>query len=533
MNIILVGFMGSGKTAVGMELSRLTGYRFVDTDEIIVEVEGEEIASIFKEKGEEYFREIEQKVVCEVASRKNVIVSTGGGVMKNPDNVRALQNSGIVVWLKTEPEVILKRIMTDGGKRPLLNVDEPMLEVNKLLEYRIPLYSKADICIDTSYITVTEAAKEICDRLAFKARSVRVVPGGGAQEDRSYDILIGRGTLQGLGARLQGLRPTQVAVVSNPTVLALYGEQVENSLRSCGMKPVRIVIPDGEEYKDFLWLYKILGELLSARFDRKSLIVALGGGVIGDIAGFAAATYMRGIRCVQVPTTLLAQVDSSVGGKTGINHSLGKNMIGAFFQPSLVLMDQELLSTLPERQVRAGLAEIIKYGVIWDRELFDTMKEKKKDIFSLGSSLDEIIVRSCQIKAEVVAEDERESGLRAILNYGHTVGHAIETLTGYKRYLHGEAVAIGMRVAADLAVRLKLLDEADATSIRQLISSYGLPVAIPEELTPEMILETMALDKKAVGNILRFVLPTSIGAIRIVEGVAESAIKKTLESAQE
>jgi len=528
MNIILVGFMGSGKTAVGLELSRITGYSFVDTDDIIVEVEGDSISSIFKKKGEKYFRELEQKVVLEIALRTDVIISTGGGVMKNTDNVKILQNSGILIWLKTEPEIILKRTMSDGGKRPLLNVEEPLLEINKLLKNRSPLYSRADTFIDTSYITVGEAAQDICDRLALGCKSVQVKPGGVDEKEKNYEILIGRGTLHGLGARIQELRPTKVAVVSNPTVFALYGDQVESSLSAYGIKPRRIVIPDGEEYKDVLWLYKILGELLSARFDRKSLVIALGGGVIGDITGFAAAIYMRGIRCVQVPTTLLAQVDSSVGGKTGINHQLGKNMIGAFFQPSLVVMDQNVLESLPKRELRAGLAEIIKYGVIWDKELFETIEREKEDIFARGPSLDKIIVRSCQIKAEVVAEDERESGLRAILNYGHTVGHALETLTGYKRYLHGEAIAIGMCVAADLSVCLKLLGKSEAASIRELISSYGLPVAIPEDLTPDMLIEAMALDKKTVGNILKFVLPTSIGSVRIVEGISEFEISKTL-----
>ncbi len=532
MNIILVGFMGSGKTTIGLELSRLTGRPFVDTDEIIVEVENDSIASIFKKKGEKYFRKIEQKVVCEVASRTGVIISTGGGVMQNPDNVLRLKNSGILVWLKTEPEIILKRTMGDGGKRPLLNVDEPLMEINKLLSTRTESYKLADICIDTSYITVGEGVQEIREKLALDCESVRVEPAGEEKEDRSYEILIGRGTLHGLGARIQGLRPTQVAVVSNPKIFALYGDQVESSLSSHGIKSRRVVIPDGEEYKHFLWLYKILSELLSNRFDRKSLIVALGGGVIGDISGFAAAIYMRGIRCVQVPTTLLAQVDSSVGGKTGINHQLGKNMIGAFFQPSLVVMDQNVLSSLPQRQLRAGLAEIIKYGVIRDRELFETMKREKEDIIALGPSLDKIIIRSCQIKAEVVAEDERESGLRAILNYGHTIGHAIETLTEYKRYLHGEAVAIGMRTAADLAVALELLETSEADSIRRLISSYGLPVTIPEELSPEMLIEAMALDKKTVGNILSFVLPRSIGSVGIIKNVPKSTIKKTLKLAQ-
>jgi len=520
--------MGSGKTSVGQVLSRRTGYPFLDTDEVIVEVEGTSIAAIFREKGEDYFRAVEQKVVREVASRRGVIISTGGGVLKDPENLKALQEGGVLVWLETEPEVVLRRTMTDGGARPLLNVDEPLHEISKLLDARRPFYSAADIRIDTSYITVGETVNEISDRLALDGRRVRVELG-----ERGYDILIGRGLVHGLGARITGLRPTRVAVVSNPTVYGLYGEALERALEPFSLDPVRILVPDGEEYKDMLWLGKILGELLSHGFDRGSLVIALGGGVIGDLAGFAAAIFMRGIRCVQVPTTLLAQVDSSVGGKTGVNHALGKNMIGAFFQPSLVLMDQDFLATLPEREMRAGLAEIIKYGVIWDSALFETLSKGKEEILGLGPLLGEVVERSCRIKAEVVAEDERESGLRAILNFGHTVGHAVETVSGYKTFLHGEAIAIGMRVAADLAVGLKMLSKAEAQAIRRLISAYGLPVTIPPGLSPETLLGAMYHDKKALGRKIRFVLPSEIGRVRIVKDLPEPLILKALTAASQ
>lgn len=526
MNIILAGFMGSGKTSVGRELARRIGTDFVDTDDLIVEAEGRCIASIFREEGEAYFRRLEQRVVAEVASRRGVVVSTGGGVIENPENVKALKAAGVMVWLRTEPEVILKRTMTEGGTRPLLNVDEPLKEIQRLLKKRTPLYMEADLVLDTSYITVGEAVDDLSDRLALSGRRVRVELG-----PRSYDILIGRGVLQGLGGRVIGLRPTGVAVVSNPTVHGLYGEQVEGMLRAQGISPQRILIPDGESYKDFLWLYKILGELLTAGFDRQGLVIALGGGVIGDIAGFAAATYMRGIRCLQVPTTLLSQVDSSVGGKTGVNHPLGKNMIGAFFQPSLVIMDVDLLRTLPGRELKAGLAEIIKYGVIRDSAVFELLEREREDILKLGPTLEQLIVRSCRIKADVVNEDERESGVRAILNFGHTFGHAVETLTGYTCFLHGEAVAIGMRVAADLAARLKLISRPDATRIRRLIKAYGLPVSIPGDISAGAMMDAMLHDKKAVGKKMRLVLPTAIGRVEIRDGIADSIIIKAIEGA--
>jgi 3-dehydroquinate synthase len=350
--------------------------------------------------------------------------------------------------------------------------------------------------------------------------------------ERSYDILIGNNILQNIRGSLKslGLSP-KIAIVSNPTVYPLYGRVVANSLKKAGFDVLTVTIPDGEEYKDLLWVEHIYNMLLKAKLDRSSALVALGGGVIGDITGFTASTYMRGISYIQVPTTLLAQVDSSVGGKTGVNHKLGKNMIGTFWQPRLVWIDVSTLKTLPRREFLAGLAEVIKYGVIWDGKLFDFLEAGKKKILDLDrDSIMHIIKRSCEIKAEVVSRDERESGLRSILNFGHTVGHAIETATGYRRYLHGEAIAIGMCLEAKLSGNLKFTGNDKVRRIKSLIESYDLPSEIPADIDMKRILSSMELDKKAIAGELRFILPERIGKVRIQKGVPEKMIKEVLKS---
>jgi 3-dehydroquinate synthase len=334
--------------------------------------------------------------------------------------------------------------------------------------------------------------------------------------ERSYPITIGTDMLLGLGREVSEFGFSRVMVLSNPTVFPLYGDIVLDSLDSAGLKASVVLIPDGEEYKGLLWTYHIYDEMLKQRLDRASAVIALGGGVIGDIAGFAASTYMRGISFIQVPTTLLAQVDSSVGGKTGVNHPLGKNMIGTFYQPKLVWTDVGTLKTLQRREFLSGIAEVIKYGVIWDEGLFSYLETHRQAILSLDSeTLMFIIKRSCEIKSDIVSRDEREAGLRAVLNYGHTIGHAIETATGYTTYLHGEAVAIGMQLEARLSAALGYLDGGESERIRSIIDSYGLPADLPPDINPEVVLSSMELDKKAVAGSLRFVLPERIGAVNI------------------
>lgn len=348
--------------------------------------------------------------------------------------------------------------------------------------------------------------------------------------ERSYDISIGTNILNKIGKNLRSFNLSQkIAIVSNTTVFSLYGKSVLDSVKKAGFETVTVIIPDGEKYKDLLWLQRIYNDLLAYKLDRSSALIALGGGVIGDITGFAASTYMRGISYIQVPTTLLAQVDSSVGGKTGVNHKLGKNMIGTFWQPRLVWIDVDTLKTLPKRELLAGLAEIIKYGVIYDKNLFSTLKKNRDRVLRLDKKiLTHIIKRSCEIKSEVVSRDERESGLRSILNYGHTIGHAIETATDYRQYLHGEAISIGMCFEARLSQKLNLIDKEDVSRIRELIESFGLPSTVPKDIDINRMILSMQLDKKAVAGTLTFILPEKIGKVNIYKGVTEKLIKEIL-----
>jgi 3-dehydroquinate synthase len=304
----------------------------------------------------------------------------------------------------------------------------------------------------------------------------------------------------------------KVAIVTNTTVAPLYLEKVAAPLRAAGRDIVPIILRDGEEYKNWENLNEVFDALLANKCDRKTTLVALGGGVIGDMTGFAAATYMRGVPFVQIPTTLLAQVDSSVGGKTGINHPLGKNMIGAFYQPRAVIADTATLDTLPDRELSAGLAEVIKHGAILDAGFFDWIEANIAKLMARDhAALAHAIARSCEIKSDVVARDEREGGLRAVLNFGHTFGHAIESGLGYGEWLHGEAVGCGMVMAADLSRRLGLIDDAAALRVRTLVQAAGLPVVAPD-LGIDRWIELMEVDKKNEGGAIKFILLKPLGS---------------------
>jgi 3-dehydroquinate synthase len=349
--------------------------------------------------------------------------------------------------------------------------------------------------------------------------------------ERSYNIEIGTGLLAGVGAQMRKAGLTgRSAVITNETVSPLYSSAVLGSLRDAGYSPELIVIPDGEEYKSLQWASHLYDRLLEMRYDRKCSLVALGGGVIGDLTGFVAATYMRGIPFVQVPTTLLSQVDSSVGGKTGVNHPLGKNMIGAFYQPVHVCADVTTLGTLPSEEFVSGMAEVVKYGVIYDAEFFRFVEDNRDTILRKEPAvLAHVIRRSCEIKADVVAADERESGLRAILNYGHTIGHAIEMLTNYTGYRHGEAVSIGMVVAARLAHKSGLCGREVEARVEALLGSLGLPVKLPE-LGPESIMSVLSLDKKAEAGRVKFVLPKRIGEVVITADWKDEVLLSALKA---
>jgi len=345
--------------------------------------------------------------------------------------------------------------------------------------------------------------------------------------ERSYPIYIGAGLLDQRELLAPHIAGTQVMVVSNETVAPLYMERLRPLLE--GYQWEQVILPDGEQYKTLEVLQRIFDALLSARFARDATIVALGGGVIGDMAGFAAACYQRGVPFIQIPTTLLAQVDSSVGGKTGVNHPLGKNMIGAFHQPRCVLIDTDTLRTLDDRQLRAGMAEVIKYGLLRDAEFFAWLEAQMTALLARDeAALVHAIERSCRNKAQIVAADERESGLRALLNLGHTFGHAIETGLGYGVWLHGEAVAAGMCMAAEMSWRMGWLTEADKRRTVALIRAAGLPVRVPAALTMERFLELMAVDKKVKAGRLRLVLLQGIGQAVLTADFDEAVLRESI-----
>jgi len=353
---------------------------------------------------------------------------------------------------------------------------------------------------------------------------------------QSYNIAIAAGSLEQLGAECTRLQlGKKVLVVSNPAIFKQYGARALAALETAGFKVFSCILPAGERYKTLASVQKIYDAALENRLERSSTLVALGGGVIGDMTGFAAATWLRGINFVQVPTTLLSMVDAAIGGKTGVNHPQGKNLIGAFYQPRLVLIDPQVLKTLPVREFRAGMAEVIKYGVIWDAELFAQLERSRRldQLRYLDASLlSEILSRSAQAKADVVSKDEKEAGLRAILNYGHTIGHAVESLTGYRLVNHGEAVAIGMVAAGEIAVNLQLWDAEAQARQNALIQKAGLPTPLPQGIEIDAIVNALQSDKKVEAGKVRFVLPTQIGVATVTDQVSSDVVRQVLRDMQ-
>ncbi len=349
--------------------------------------------------------------------------------------------------------------------------------------------------------------------------------------DRSYEILIGQGLLEKVGEWVLALvKPSRLVIITHPSINRLYGGKLSKGISQANIPTHVIEVPEGEKSKSLEQAEKIYDKLIEWKCDRKTVLLALGGGVIGDLTGFIAATYMRGVPFIQVPTTLLAQVDSSVGGKTAVNHPLGKNMIGVFYQPRLVVVDLETLKSLPEKEYKSGISEVVKYGVIEDARLFEYLENQFQNILSHDpKALEHIIATSCAIKARVVEKDERESHYRMVLNFGHTIGHAIESLTGYSTYTHGEAVAIGMVYAAKLSEVMDRCGEDVTRRITGLIKNFGLPTQLPS-LEAGDIIQSMHLDKKTTHQKIRFILVKDIGSIEIMDQVEESYIQEALKN---
>ncbi len=522
-NIYLIGLMGSGKTTIGRALAKKLNLRFVDSDHEIEARTGATIPWIFEIEGEASFRQREAEVIRELTQSEGIVLATGGGAILNAESRERLKSTGTVIWLRASIGSILARTSHDRN-RPLLQTADPRQKLEQLSAQREPLYREvAHMTVDTGRPHLNSLVQSIMQQLdaprgalqnprnqAMKASQspieLKVELG-----DRSYPITIGQSLLDEPGRLAASVRGQRAAIVTNTVVGPLYLARVRAALQAAGKQVTEVVLPDGEEEKTWPNLMRIFDVLLAERCDRKTTLIALGGGVIGDMAGFAAASYMRGIPFVQVPTTLLSQVDSSVGGKTAINHPLGKNMIGAFYQPQAVLADTDTLNTLPARELSAGLAEVIKHGAILDPQFFDWIEANIGKLMERDpAALAYAVKRSCEIKADVVRQDEREGGLRAVLNFGHTFGHAIESGLGYGVWLHGEAVGCGMVMAADLSHRLGYLDAASRDRIVRLVQAANLPVVAPD--LGERWLELMEVDKKNEGGEIRFILLKPLGA---------------------
>lgn len=637
-NLVLTGFMGTGKTSVGQEVARRMGREFVDMDEVIARRAGKSIPAIFAEDGEAAFRQIEAELCRELAQRSGLVIATGGGALVPQENRHRMEESGLVICLRCSPEEILRRLER-ADDRPLLNVADRREEVERLLEQRREAYAAIRVQLDTTGLAVDQAVERILalwEQWLSEADAVVLpvrVPGG------EYEIHLGRGALHDLGEHIRSAGTEGVvAVVSNPTVWGLYGEVVEGALREAGLEFFTALMPDGEAYKTLETVSDLYGQFLKGGLDRSGAVVALGGGVVGDVAGFAAATYMRGMRLVQVPTTLLSMVDSSVGGKTGVDLPQGKNLVGAFYQPARVVIDPDVLETLPMEELRCGLAETVKAAVIGDPALLEYLEaltevslpgplaggrpaptpeeeastevDARREVLTeadFQSALTEvslpgplaggrsslmrcspqrtqraqrfvpirkecrrrptpgaeapqkadfqsartevrlpgppaeerpaprweawdwprIIRRALAVKIAVVEEDPLEQGRRAVLNLGHTVGHALERLSGYT-LRHGEAVSIGLVAEAWLAAFLGHCDPALPNRLAALLDRLGLPTR-PADFKPEAIWEAMQTDKKRRARRLRFALPRRPGDIFVTDEVRREDVLRAIE----
>lgn len=527
-NLVLTGFMGTGKSAVGQEAARRMRREFVDMDAVIEARAGKSISRIFAEDGEPAFRQMEAALCEELSARDGLVIATGGGALVNPANRAAMMRSGVVICLNAEPDEILHRVCKGAidrapADRPLLQVADPRARIVELLAARREAYAAIPWQVETTGLAVEEVAARVLAIASFETLTVRY-PGG------EYPIHIGVGTLAHAGGALRAAGAPEggrVAVVSNPTVAPLYGGRVEESLRAAGFQPFACTIPDGEPYKTLATVEALYGQFLAGGLDRSGTVLALGGGVVGDVAGFAAATFMRGVRFAQAPTTLLAMVDASVGGKTGVDLQQGKNLVGAFKQPSVVVIDPAALATLPPDEFRCGMAEVIKHGIIGDERLFAELELAGQQANELPiAKAQPLITRALKVKIAIVEEDPFETGRRAVLNLGHTTGHALEQLSGYEMR-HGDAVSIGIVAAARIAVELGRAEPTLPERIEAALGRWGLPTRCPP-FAADAIWDAMAHDKKKQGHSLRWALPRAVGIVEIVEQVPEDIVKTIL-----
>jgi shikimate kinase/3-dehydroquinate synthase len=530
----LVGNMGSGKTTVGRLVAQRLQLPFYDLDRQIEQATGQTIANLFAQQGEQAFRELECKMLTQTIFVPRSVIATGGGIVLNERNRRLMRHRGWVIYLRASPETLWQRLQHTTD-RPLLRTESPYETLQAIAQQREPLYKEADWVIDTDALCPEEVADAIVRAFNPTPNAPLVIPVL-PNQPHEYPVQVAPGVMtSAVQAILQRIQPTRVAMLTHPKLRG-YADPLHAGFTQNGVPAHLITLPSGERVKSLRVAERLYAQLLEVGCDRGSLLVIIGGGVLGDLGGFVAATYMRGIPYVQIPTTLLAQVDSSVGGKVAVDLPQGKNLVGAFHQPLMTLVDPETLRMLPLRHWRNGFAEMLKYGAalqvgLWRRlqtilgqgVLGARRVRKDPDYWTLP------IARCISLKAQIVSDDERDlSGRRALLNFGHTVGHAIEAALGYRGWLHGEAIAAGMVAEAEIGRTLGVTPPEVADELRETIAQAGLPTQLPAGVDADTLLTHMRHDKKRAGDSLSIVLLEAIGNARLVPNIPTEAIREAL-----
>ncbi|MBI3732930.1 MAG: 3-dehydroquinate synthase [Chloroflexi bacterium] len=522
-NIVLTGFMGTGKTTVGSRVASALQRDFVDMDEVIAARAGKPVAHIFADEGEARFRERERVLCRELASRDGLVIATGGGSLVDDASRALLARNTTLFCLDASPEEIARRL-AGCADRPLLDArragQSPAERIARMVAERESAYALIPRHVATDGLSAEQVAEQVLSCLAQPATVdlTREVRAGGER----YTVVMGAGVWREVGVMLNErlLNSRQAAVVSDTLVGPLHAAPIERSLQEAGFATTLVTIPASEVAKTLDTVSLLYDHFIAAQMERSSVVLALGGGLVGDVAGFAAATFLRGVHFVQLPTTALSVVDASLGGKTAVNHPKGKNLIGAFKQPALVCADREALAALPVADFRSGLAEVVKHGIIGDARLFERLER------SGLQDLPRILVAAIEVKLKVIEADPHERAERAVLNLGHTFGHAFETLSRYS-LRHGEAVAMGLVAAARLAARVGLCSPSLAVRTAALLDRLGLPTQV-NRFDPASVLAAMQTDKKRAQGRIRFVLPVELGKVVVRDDVAREDVEAVL-----
>jgi shikimate kinase / 3-dehydroquinate synthase len=533
-SIVLVGLMGAGKTSIGRRLAARLGMPFRDADAEIELAAGRSVRELFEHFGERYFRDGERRVIRRVLAGEPLVLATGGGAYMDPETRATIRRDAICVWLRVELPTLLRRV-ANRSHRPLLNNADPAEVLSRMMDQRHPVYAEADLVVDCTDESPDVTTAHVLEALAaWKApRRLSLALSGG-----SYEVVVGDDLLARAGALLAPVLPQpRAVVVTDEHVAKLHLQTLLDGLAQTAIVARHIVVRPGEGSKDVATYSRVVDEVLEAGVERRTAVIALGGGVVGDLAGFVAATTLRGLPFVQIPTTLLAQVDSSVGGKTGINTRQGKNLLGAFHQPRMVLADITTLATLPPRELKAGYAEIAKAGLIGDAAFFAWCEANAAALIAGDRDVQaEAVMRACAFKAYIVGDDEREekpNDGRALLNLGHTFGHALEAETGYGAILHGEAVATGIGLAYKLSADLGLCDRADTERVVAHMAAIGLPAELSllnRRFSAARLIGHMRRDKKMRDGQLNFVLARGIGQAFTKSDVPAEAVVDLLRA---